>query len=363
MKLKDILRSAKAANRKILVVVGDGIDPVLELHGLSPIKESDISHPRSGRLQAQDKSGWSRFEHTRHVTQNVEPNRSYQFIFHLARLQLVQAIITTNYDLTLNSLFSRLAMPLGVKINPILNPGEYEYGGYCSPQDPRALPIWKIHGSLSHVLFRKCKTIFPCPDFVLPFGPMDIVNEFDHLISHIYLPRHASCCSSKRSLRIRKSRCGHYVHVLDWKIPNFSWHPLFRRIIQGAMAEFRRDPYAILILGFKGFRGMPGDPRHEEINEEAEMCGRGIHWAMFVSPIQYAKIRSGRLIDRPHRHLWNLVNRERGFRFHGEAVEIGDILMSSLVDSGLMTIGEIGVFVRNHLSKKFAPEAYCERMR
>lgn len=350
------------------MVVGDGVDPVLELHGLTPIKDDDLTHPRRGRLKAKDKIDWPRIEHVRHMTQNVEPIRSYQFIFHLACLQLVQAIITANYDLTLDSLFSRLAglLPVEVKINPILNPGEYSHQGYCSPQDPGVLPIWKIHGSLSHVFFRKCRTIFRCPDFVLPFDPMDIVDGFDHSISHSYLSHQASCCSSRRSLRIRResSLCGHYVHVLDWKMPNFSSHLIFQRIIRGAMAEFYRAPYAILILGFKGYRTMPGDLRHEEINDEAEnVSGRGIQWAMFVSPTQYLKIRSRRRIDRPHRHLWNLVQSEGGFCFHGEAADIGSILMDSLVGAGLMTRGSIRDFVTHHLSKEFAPEDYCERMR
>lgn len=359
------MRSAKAANRKILVILGDGIDPVLELHGLTPIKEYDISHPRHGRLRARDQSSWSRIEHVRLMTQNVEPFRSYQFIFHLVRLQLVQAIITTNYDLTLDSLFSRLAPHMNVKINPILNPREYNHQGYCSPQDPGALPIWKIHGSLSHVLFRKCKTLFPCPDFVIPFDPMDILDEFDHLISHVYLPRHASCCSARRSLSRRESRCEYYVHVMDWKIPNFSRHPIFQRIIRGSMAEFHKDPYAILILGFKGNKTSPGDPRHEEINDEAEnVSGRGIQWAMFVSPRQYDRIESDIAVaDGPHSHLWKVAQDEGGFCFHGEISDIGDILMGSLVDAGLMTGGEIGDFVRDHLSKEFASEGYCERMR
>jgi hypothetical protein len=353
---------AKKNDKKLLVILGDGIDPVFELRRPLLTEVKDQKERYRGHLKEKDRENWPYFEGIRNLTRNVLPLPSYFFIFLLARLDLLQAIITTNYDMTLDAVFSLLRkdLPAPVVFNPILDAGEEDYSEYSHQKSSSSsVRIWKIHGSLGHIICRKCKTILRCPDFILPFDVEQITARFMHPISHIYLPGKATCCPiSVKPEYIKESLCGHYVHPVDWNLPHFFEDPMFKKIIDGGLNEFRKKLFGIIIIGFKGFLPPSRKGGHEEINIALEqLVGKGIRWAMLVSREQYKKIEMGAA----DAHLWELVGRENGMRFSGKTEEIADKLMSSLDRSGLITMRECNNLFQKIFEPTFVPRKFYKR--
>jgi hypothetical protein len=362
MDLYEILQLAKRNNRQLLVILGDGIDPVLELRRTLVDKIEDERQSYRGYLREKDRENWLYYEGVRNLTRNVQPSPSYFFIFLLARLGILQAIITTNYDMTLDAIFGLLRkdLPVPVVFNPILDASEEDYSEYSHQKSSSSsIRIWKIHGSLSHIICRKCKTILRCPDFILPFDVEQIAAKFMHPISHIYLPGRVKCCpiSVKRE-NIKESLCGHYVHPVDWNLPRFSQYPIFRKIIDGGLNEFNDNPFGVIIIGFKGLLPPSRRGDHEEINVALEkLDGKGILWAMLVSREQGEKIRK----SAADAHLWELVERNNGMQFSGETDEIADKLMLSLNLSGLITSRECNNLFRKTFEPIFVPRKLYPR--
>jgi len=362
MELHEILQLAKRNNKKLLVILGDGIDPGFELRRPLLTEVKDEKEHYRGHLREKDRENWPYFETIRNLTRNVLPLPSYFFMFVLARLNLLQAIITTNYDMTLDAIFCLLRknLPVPVVFNPILGAGEEDYSEYSHQKSSSSdIRIWKIHGSLGHIICRKCKTILRCPDFILPFDVEQITAKFMHPISHIYLPGKATCCPiSVKPENIRESLCGHYVHPVDWNMPHFSQYPMFKQIIDGGLNEFKKNPFGIIIIGFKGFLPPSRRGNHEEINIALEhLVGKSIRWAMLVSREQYKKIEK----NAADAHLWELVGRNNGSRFSGESDEIADKLMLSLDLSGLITRRECNNLFQRTFEPMFVPRKFYKR--
>lgn len=354
MELPELLELASTTGEKILLVVGDGINPMPDLGEVGQNLTVNLTHHRRGRQKAVDSRFWPLYEHVRLFTRNALPVPAYEFIFHLARLNMLQAIVTTNYDLTLDTMFFNFAqeIPMPVLVNPVLRRGEYDHQGYWTSKKRGAmLPLWKIHGSLSHVFMRKCQTFFRCPDFALPFDAAPILDYGCHPISHYFNPDGASCCPiALPANNIRDSLCEHYVHVVDWNIPNFKNQTVFQRIISGAMEEFRRPPFAVVFLGFKGFWPPSPSGWFEEINVETEtLNGRGVHWIMLASSEQHKKI-SGEIDEGrtgPHSHLWRLVEMNGGFCRMGDPGNLSRFLSDCLTVTNLVSPLD---FARYHAS-------------
>ncbi len=214
---------------------------------------------------------------------------------------------------------------------------------------------------------RKCQTILRCPDFAIPFDPSLILDYGCHPISHYFQPRVSSCCPITPSpTEVKDCLCEHYVHVMDWNIPNFKNQNVFQRIIAGAMAEFQKPPFAVIFLGFKGF--WPPDPKDpsgwfEEINVEAEKLDRkGVHWAMLVSEEQYAKIEGKIDPDRigSHSHLWQLLGRNGGYCGMGNPGNLSSFLTVCLRVTNLVRPLD---FARYHSSfeNKYIPPDYFRK--
>jgi len=356
MELSDFLKTIKTLGLKLDIVVGDGIDPMLELHKLDPTTQNDISHINRNRLSLKDEEDWRPIEHIRHYTTNARPIPSYEFIFYLVRSGIVRSIITTNYDMTLDTIFQKLSRDIRVvvKKNPILLPGEWDYNGYCSQHisAPTEVAFWKIHGSLSHFYCRGCKTLLKSPDFVVPFGAANITDRYNHPITHSYLPGNTSCCPiSVAPSSISGSICGHYVHAIDWKVPDLQITHPFKKIITSTIDSLHDNAKAIIFLGFKG------NKIYEEINTEIErLSGTGLHLFMILSESQKDKVESAEV----HHHLRDLVLANSGQFMYLNPPDMACYLMSELCSSGLVDINDLLTF-ESMFEAGYVPVEYWER--
>jgi hypothetical protein len=370
MELPELLELVATHGEKILLVIGDGINPMSDLGEVGQNLKINLTHHRRGWQKAVDSRFWPLCEHVRLLTRNALPVPAYEFIFHLARLNMLQAIVTTNYDLTLDTMFLHFSreIPIPVLVNPVLKQREYDHQGYCTSKKRSAtLPLWKIHGSLSHIFMRKCQTLFRCPDFALSFDPSLILDYGCHPISHYFHPHVASCCPVTLPPNdVKDSLCEHYVHVMDWHIPQFKNQNVFQRIIAGAMAEFQKPPFALIFIGFKGF--WPPDPTDptgwfEEINVEAEkLDGKGVQWAMLVSSEQDEKIKGRKDPIRAgsHSHLWQIVQRNDGYYRMGDSGDLSSYLYDCLGIANLVRPLDL---IKYHLffENKYIPPEYFSK--
>lgn len=372
--LEQILREALRLKRRILVLLGDGIDHVREVVRMRGTSLAEISARPSATVRRRDATHTKILEHVRMMTFNELPNLTYYFLYLLARYDLLEAVISTNYDLSLEGMFERLHahLPRPIAFNPVLKAGEQDPSGYATAQAPGAVRIFKIHGNLGFLICRGCHRLFEAPPFVLgPDGP-GVAEEYEHPILHHYGPpspatygSHPSVvpCHPLPSPATRFSsppQCFSYVHVQDWAVPSFSEYPLFKAIIDGALQEIRNIPFAIVSIGFKG--RLPTDPAlpKEEVSDAlASIPPAGIRWSVLLSPDQRTKVGIGQ----GHEHLWNLVHAQAGdARSLGPAL-MGKYCLASLLRSGVCTLSSLRSHHVREFAPAFAPFGYYDRER
>jgi hypothetical protein len=356
MTIVELLKTAQSDNKRLDVIIGDGIDPMKEIHDACKASYADVDHRNRNRIYELDSESWKKYEHVRHYTTNVRPSPSYDFVLHLARKGILRSIITTNYDTTLDSMFNifKTDMPLPVNLNPILIHNEWSHFGYCSEiVSSTAIDFWKIHGSLSHVFCRGCSTLLKCPDFVIPFGSKSVTDRYNHPITHMYLPGKTSCCPIRLSpTEITGSTCGHYIHPNDWNIPNFRSILPFNKIIDKAMTQLRNDAFGIIFIGFKGNRN------YEEINQVAEdLSGTGVHWIMYLSSSQQVSVESAP----EHFHLRDIIINDGGIFEYSSTADIAGKLNEALRVSGLMSLTEL-IDYNNRFDDRYSSKEHWERI-
>lgn len=363
MDLTQLLVKAKSERKKLDIVIGDGIDPMLDLHNIFPPEDRHFENPNPNIVAKKDSNCWKYFEHVRLMTTNARPIESYQFVFHLVNCGIAKSVITTNYDMTLDTVWENLSKEMVVDVvkNPILNSGESDFTQFANRKgSDDSVEFWKIHGCLSKVICRECLTVLQCPDFVVPFGSLgayDITDEFIHPLSHRYLPNIAKCCPVDEAefyLHSQRSLCGNYVHCVDWNLKKFKELSPFNKIIESAMTSLQKDPFGIIFIGFKGNKD------DEAINKVVEeLDGKGVLFAMYLSDSQKVRVENGAI----HCHLRDLILKNGGHFEYLKEEDIARKLLGSLVDGKIAPLDDLvkfeNLFHRNFIN----PTLYLSKRR
>lgn len=104
-------------------------------------------------------------------TSTVLPHRNMVSIMRLVQKGIVKAVITTNYDCHIRSVFTRYGGSYRCTINPCIPNEEIDHtwdcDGYWSSDrlDIKEIPLWKIHGDLAFVRMASCAHVFRLPQF------------------------------------------------------------------------------------------------------------------------------------------------------------------------------------------------------
>ncbi|MBM3332118.1 hypothetical protein FJY68_09785 [candidate division WOR-3 bacterium] len=250
---------------RITFVVGNELQPMRSIRRFSTVvrlmKEGLAAKKDAAglaRLEAeqespsgQDRIRWKFHEHARFVSANGQPVKTYFYIVELARNDAIDAVITTNYDLWLDSLMMDGRFPARGVLNPQADLGlaDRSDGYYAIESRARVPKIWKVHGSLSHVSFRKCHCLFRLPRFIVGRADEGFVT-FGRFSHRHYIERRGG--QSPRAECIAGD-CGEYVHHLDTNYEG-SVRDTFGPEITAACSHIANcsDRTCIILVGFRG---------------------------------------------------------------------------------------------------------------
>lgn len=334
----------------------------MELRKATRIEPQDTEPLAKERLREADARNWEYYEFVRNFTENVTPIGTYYFLFLLAKLNLLETIITTNYDMTLESMFLRLRQYLrvGIAFDSTVEAKQADYSDSDEPTGAsHTIRIWKIHGTLGHIFFRSCGSFFRSPKFPLAFDGRSILPTGDHWPSHHYSSGRQNCQE-----RIYKQEtelpCGYYVHPVDWNVPDLESNSVLKSVLTNGLQEFDDSPFAVIILGFTGCKGHPNPMRDEHLNKKIEeLDGDAIRWAMLVNKEQFSKIEK----DTWRAQLWNFVGKNNGVRHYGSPGQLARTLLEALEKANLMAELEMGELYDGIFAPHFLDTGYYERGR
>jgi len=270
-RLYDPKRRHKRLHKPLAIVVGNGIWRIANILNDDQVRvEAKKRHYKCGSKEELEFK-WRLFEYARYHTANALPTILHCCIHRLLLDGICSDLITTNYDLAFDSIWAKYPnwhMPM----NPVCRDGEYLWEGYYSHRKQRRAPhrYWKIHGSLSHVVFRSLTTptefqLTRLPRFAVATNYSDIGDAYGlHTIApflgfeqtefpHTLFPNYDTLG-------------GMFAPFIDWTYAN-NRDPFKREI--DAVTKLLKDKSrwsAILLIGFRGFHD-PTDP-HNPWNEE-----------------------------------------------------------------------------------------------
>jgi hypothetical protein len=257
-------------NGKIKIVVGDGFYSQLGIKSRQIIISDAQSQGKIVDTDIEkDSTCWRVYEVYRWRSGNVLPPRRYFFLHHLVTLGLVNAIITTNYDLFLDSIFIKDKILQGHTLNPLINDVDCNWDEFYNKITDIAtkLRLWKIHGSFSHSSFMKYSSsschIFKLPRFLVGYPMIDPSIEHG-LPSHDHLGPVNHPCVEIASNSLDNCQCSRLAHFIDM---NFA-RDRFNRVIDAAIVDLKAsDTAAVVAIGFTGYfdSSSPGDTKNEEI--------------------------------------------------------------------------------------------------
>ena len=286
-----------------------------------------------------DLERWKYLEFARFTTNNVIPSFAYFLLHHLINSGSIKSIITTNYDLFLNSIFERTNKSHGsFCFNPVINNDDFDWEGYYSikPRNPKVVKIFKIHGSLSHVVFRNCRHhnnqlhIFKLPSFVVGFDTQPLRREFGINYLHNYLG-HVGLRHNQPTLINDEKRTGYYVHYIDWAVKclcnkRIHYRDFFTKEIQYATRELKKSPDigAIIIIGFTGYHNQVNrkDENNEELSPAIVSLLNKVPVFYFLHQHQYNVATT----DPNRLYLWNAVvkvNYKQAVKY----IDTGDLML------------------------------------
>lgn len=268
-KLIDELYKQPAQQREqVLFFVGNGIQRVANIlyhDSINALAKSKGIHDEDELIAYR----WRLFEFARYYTTYTLPSFAHCHIHRLVSDKVCSDVVTTNYDLFFDSIWKKYP-ELEVQMNPTLLPGEYHWDNYRSQYQAGKPRYWKIHGSLSHVVFREESgsghLIHKLPDIAIPTNIDSIAKSFNldtaapfmgfHKFHYpaTYFPNHDVIKSS-------------FEPFIDWTYHNN--RSLFQREIS-AITDHLRNPSnlaGIFLIGFTGYynESNDGDPWNEEL--------------------------------------------------------------------------------------------------
>jgi hypothetical protein len=329
--LAGLIKEASSRAKKIKFVVGDGIWPVQSLVSPDSIRTKFISRRgRNPTVSEEAVERWKSYEYARFHTFNSCPAFGYFVLFHLARRNYIQSIVTTNYDLRFDSLAERFDI---WSVNPSLATGRYSWESYDSARTSK-VRLWKIHGSLSHVTFLTCSSqdgahIFRAPHFPINNSINSLRQRWGFIANHDYFGQVGrrygitTLCGETQTPTVAS-------HFLDWAYGNK--REVFKNQIQAAVADLSApSTLAIVLLGFTGFfNKSTNHPYNEELVPTILSLSKRNPVLYFIHESQYR-----RLLDRPppKGSLFHYFRRlPRVFKVYRDA---GDELASAIQLAGL----------------------------
>ncbi len=266
---------AVANQKKLLFIIGDGLFPIKSIiHETRLLKDFQKIH---GSLYTADSPEfieykWRIYEYARFYTANHHPTLAHSCVLQLARDGFVDSIVTTNYDMMIDSLLSKCP-DLDIAKNPVLAQYEYPFEDYYSSSNMRenSVAYWKIHGSLDHVVFRKSDDLTKFHLHKLPRFPVssNLTDEIGRTEPKLYIPylgweRDFFVDTTFHDERELDTVFSHHI---DWNYNN-DRRP-FNREIESVKEILKSsdDLAGIVLLGFKGYYNTtnPNDPNNEEI--------------------------------------------------------------------------------------------------
>jgi hypothetical protein len=259
---------------RLIVIVGNGIRPVCNILNDDQLKLEATRRRCSANPSDRDfqELRWRFFEYARYFTAHSLPTLAHAAVFRLVKDRVCSDLITTNYDLYFDSLWAKYP-GLGVRQNPVLREGEYDWDGYYSQAQGSELTprYWKLHGSLSHVVFRgagqSCH-IHRLPRFPVSTNQPDLQGAFQQRMVPS-LGYEASLFPRSR-IPLSKTLQSQFDPFIDWTFGNK--RELFTKEIL-AVRQRLQNPNcaaAILLIGFTAYYdpSNPTDPWNEEIVED-----------------------------------------------------------------------------------------------
>lgn len=263
-------RAGRQLGRRLVFIVGNGIDPVDNILNDRDLRRKAGSHYRTPR--AFEAYKWRHFEYARYYTATSLPSFAHCCIFKFVEEGLCRDVITTNYDMFFDTIWEHLSK-VRVCRNPIARRGEYLWEGYYSPRKRLAAGAryWKIHGSLSHVCFKNRRRagthhIHRLPRFA--------ISANDSLLARRYrIPTQAPFLGFERA-NFTRTAFANYADLSGTFSPHIDWtwdneREKFRGEIEGARAVLSDSAKiaAVVLLGFSGYYNDhdPTDPWNEEL--------------------------------------------------------------------------------------------------
>jgi hypothetical protein len=264
--------SARAPNKRLIFVVGNGIRQVSNILNDDQVKVLASKRNYIPGTVAYREFKWRLFEYARYHTANSLPSRAHCYIQRLIADYACSDLITTNYDLFFDSIWRKFPS-LAVATNPVAADHEYLWDGYYSwrKRSRRPRRYWKIHGSLSHGVFRSKK---PYPTSYMLVGlPRCAIGTNQPNIAAAYGLDTTSPFLGYEALEFPGTNFPDHNRLdatfepfIDWTYGND--RTLFTREIAEAKKVLRntRSTAAIVLIGFRGYHN-PSNP-HDPWNEE-----------------------------------------------------------------------------------------------
>jgi hypothetical protein len=259
--------------KRLLIIVGNGIRDVANILNDDKVK---IEARKRGYVPGSRRFlefKWRLFEYARYYTANSLPTYAHCCIYRMVADKACLHLITTNYDLYFDSIWTK-HRGLQIDTNPVAARGEYLWDNYYSRKSRSGRRCyWKIHGSLTHGVFRTRSSGSPAT-FVLARLPRMAVPTNRPTIARAYglsttcpflgyeateyplsvFPRHSDVDAT-------------FEPFIDWTYSND--RSLFSKEISAVEVLLKRTAEidSILLIGFRGYynRSKPNDPWNEEL--------------------------------------------------------------------------------------------------
>ena len=252
--LYDLVRKKIPLKGSVIILVGNGIDQVNNIlyHDTLEKRALDKGITDPDELET---FKWEHYEFARYYTANSLPSLAHCIIHRLVQDGLCQHVITTNYDMFFDEIWRRNPST-GIARNPLRHPDEWHHEEYYSTKTGTA-GYWKIHGSLSHVVFQDSSSesnhaILKLPKFAISVNHSNIASLYN-------LPNQAPCLGYEKAFFPASGFAKHadlsprFQPYIDWTFRNN--RDLFAREISSATDILRHATKddVLFLVGFSGY--------------------------------------------------------------------------------------------------------------
>jgi len=244
---------------RIVVLIGNRIDPIPLVDFQTYWRELAKRTDRQLRdvYEEARRAYWNCMESVRMQSGNFFPNTNYFLILWLVHKKQTRVIISTNYDLYLQSTLHRTGTPS--ILNPVLcSENEWDRQGYYNLPSKEACQIWKVHGDLGFMRFFACGHVLKMPCFILgpPLdAPPSELAKDGFCSPHGFIVKPDGERFGDSSLTLACEWAGMSHHVDFGKDRNI-FSKEMEAAFQAAEAEFKQGA-ALIILGLTASKRYP----------------------------------------------------------------------------------------------------------